>query len=109
VNIDLGEIDLDDYMGISIELENVGKCSATLYGEINGNFWNNGFQQLEPGEAKELIIYFMRKRKGKFIESCFKGMNGLPDGSMWLGDPIVPSSIRQIKIYTIMPKYETIA
>jgi hypothetical protein len=97
-------LDFSRYLGVSIELENIGESRIAVYGCLNGNNWCAGFEELAPGGTGEMFIDMKRHPEKRFVNACFSGMNGLPDGFMWLWDPVDPSDIRQLRLYLVMPE-----
>ncbi len=97
-------LNLDRYLGISLDIVNTGKQKITIYGYLNKNLWCAGFEEIEAGQSGELIIDFKRHQEKSFTSSCFKGMNGLPDGRMWLWDPIDTTKIQSLCLYLLLPE-----
>lgn len=106
VTLHVDRLDFSDYMGMSVWVENFGDAELTLYAMLNGNYWNHGFEIVRPGEIKPLTVLFIRPGQSREMDRYFQGMNGLPDGSMTLWNPIDPGNVRQIKIYLMAPDKE---
>ncbi|WP_029192706.1 hypothetical protein [Paenibacillus harenae] len=104
VTLHFGPLDLQAYQGLTIGVENLGAKPLKLYAMLNNNFWNHGFTAVAPGETGPLTVLFIRPRQSREMDGYFKGMNGLPDGSMVLWNPIDPSEIHSLRLYVMKPR-----
>jgi hypothetical protein len=103
VTMQFDAVNFNDYMGLSVMIKNTSDNEIKLYAMLNGNFWNHGFETIQPGQTSPLTVLFIRPKQTRDMDVAFTGMNGLPDGSMVLWNPIDPSDIHDIQIYMMTP------
>ncbi len=84
---------------LDLHIKNTGTTSLKIKGELNKSSWNNGAVMIPPGENNILRLYF----RGGNLDSInpyakLKGMNGLPNGHMWLWERVDVSNIKEVKL-----------
>lgn len=97
-SISLKETDVNDCLGIAIDVHNYHNEEAVIYGELNNEVWVRNYVALKKDETGTLYIFIRRKRLSDELVKKFPGMHGVPGGkmSLWSGleEPIIAKSVR---------------
>ncbi len=102
-------LDLSDRLGLAVDINNLGHQMVRVFGQLNDNIWVAGYVLAQPGGDCTLYILLKRDRfSPSYLESYFKGMNGIPWNQMklWPEAIIDPSSVNQLKVFLVSPSQE---
>jgi hypothetical protein len=103
VKLPMTAADLSGYLGIAMDIRNLGTSKAGVEAQCNDANGRNVYKSilwLEPGETDTLLITFYRDPAGlpPYIGNYLKGMNGLPGGFLWHWETLDLSKITNIDI-----------
>jgi hypothetical protein len=98
------ETDINDRLGLALEIKNTGRQSVRVYADLNGDTWVRGYVAVEPGKVGTLYVFARRKKLAAQVTEKFPNMHGVPGGkmSLWAGieEPILATSLR---LFMVMP------
>ncbi|HVS54060.1 MAG TPA: hypothetical protein VHD62_17020 [Opitutaceae bacterium] len=101
-------IDINDRLGLALNVRNVGREPALIYADLNGDTWVRGYVSVAPGHTDTLYVFARRKKLSAEAVEKFPGMHGIPGGkmSLWAGieEPIVAQDLR---VFVVAPRAET--
>ena len=95
------ELDINDRMGLALEIKNTGRGPARVFADLNGNIWARGSVVVAPGETETLSVPSPRKKLADADTAKFPGMHGLPGGKMSLWAGIDEPIARTLKVFVI--------
>ncbi|MGC9998576.1 MAG: hypothetical protein ABSE21_00620 [Bryobacteraceae bacterium] len=96
------EIDINDRLGLALDIKNTSRKPVRVYADLNGNIWARGFAVVEPGKTGTLYVFAPRKKLAAADVEKFSGMHGLPGGRMSLWDGIdEPMRASALKVFVI--------
>jgi hypothetical protein len=101
------ETDINDRMGMALDIKNSGRAPVRVFADLNGDTWVRGYVTVLPGKTGTLYVLARRKKLAASDTDIFPGMHGIPGGkmSLWSGvdEPIMA---REIKVFVVVPKQE---
>jgi len=104
----LKETDINDRLGLALDIENIGPETARVYADLNGDNWVRGYVTVPPGKTGTLFVFQRRKKLADSDAELFPGMHGIPGGKMSLWAGIVePVVAKELKVFVVMPEQET--
>ena len=105
VTFSFKDSDINERLGLAIEVRNAGRQAVRLYADLNGDSWVRGFVTVAPGKQETLYVFERRMKLAPEMTAQFPGMHGVPGGkmSLWAGcaDPIVAKSL---KVFMVAPR-----
>jgi len=100
-----GVWNLDKYIFLDCEIENLSDQVQLVELIINGDRWTMGGGYLNPGDKKNVRTLILRQNPTHKQLSQFPNMNGHPGGSVRLWwKSYVPDSIKSISLYLPLSK-----
>jgi hypothetical protein len=97
--------DINDRLGVALDLTNRGANAARVYADLNADTWVRGYVTVPPGRTRTLYVFARRQKLSAADAEKFPGMHGIPGGkmSLWAGieEPIVAASVR---VFAVMPR-----
>ncbi|MCX7047489.1 MAG: hypothetical protein NTX50_18650 [Candidatus Sumerlaeota bacterium] len=98
------EADINDRLGMAIDIANAGRQPVRVYADLNGDTWVRGCIAVEPGKQGTLYVFARRKKLAAGVTELFPGMHGVPGGkmSLWAGieEPIIA---KQLRVFIVKP------
>jgi hypothetical protein len=102
------ETDINDRLGLALDVRNTGRLPATVYADLNNDTWVRGYLSVPPGWTGTLYVFARRKKLAAAETEKFPGMHGVPGGkmSLWAGieEPILA---KDLKVFVVMPRADT--
>ncbi|MET2985599.1 alpha-amylase family protein [Aureibaculum conchae] len=84
---------------IDILIKNISDSPLKIKGQLDNSFWNNGASLIAPKKENSLRLYFKGTRLPEDNPyKQLKGMNGLPNGHLWLWENLNETNIKSIKL-----------
>jgi hypothetical protein len=101
------DTDINDRMGMALDVKNYGREPVRVYADLNGDNWVRGYVTVVPDKTATLYIFARRKNLSEAATNTFPRMHGIPGGkmSLWSGvdEPVVAKTI---KLFVVVPKQE---
>ena len=99
------ETDINDRLGIALDVSNEGSHALRVYADLNQDTWVRGYVTVPPGKTRTLYVFARRLKLAAQDSQNFPSMHGIPGGkmSLWAGieEPIKASSV---KVFVVMPR-----
>ncbi len=107
VTFSFDPVDINDRIGMAIDIRNRGTTPATVYADLNDDTWVRGYVTVPAERTGTLYVFARRKKLSAEATEKFPGMHGIPGGkmSLWAGieEPIVA---RDLKLFVVLPPKE---
>jgi hypothetical protein len=108
-NLTFAPLDINERLGIAIDVTNAGDVPVRAYADLNGDTWVRGYATI-PAGAKRTVYVFARRLKLNAADAAeFPMMHGIPGGkmSLWAGiaEPVTASSVR---IFLVAPRADAV-
>jgi hypothetical protein len=101
------ETDIDDRMGMALDLKNPGPEPVRVFADLDGDLWVQGYVTVPPDQTRTLYIFARRKKLSETETNAFPGMHGIPGGKMSLWSGVdEPVMAKEIRLFLIAPKQE---
>lgn len=102
------ETDINDRLGLALEITNTGGQPVRVYADLNQDTWVRGYVAVAPGQTDTLYVFARRKKLAAAEAEKFPAMHGIPGGkmSLWAGlaEPIVA---KELRVFVVAPAQET--
>ena len=106
--ISFRETDINDRLGLALDVRNTGKTPAVIYADLNSDTWVRGYVSVPPGQTDTLYVFARRMKLSAAAVQEFPGMHGIPGGkmSLWAGieEPILA---KELKLFVVKPRADT--
>lgn len=98
------EIDINDRLGLALDIRNRGRDPLRVYADLNGDTWVRGGVTVAPGNTGTLYVFARRKKLGGDVAEQFPGMHGVPGGkmSLWAGIE-EPIRAKELRVFVVAP------
>ncbi len=93
-----GKWNLNDFVAVAIDVQNLSARPVTLTGELNGMPWTNSFLHIRAGQADTMVIHMLRKTLNDRRNKQFIGMNGVPGGHMYHWVAFDPCAVKTLSL-----------
>jgi hypothetical protein len=101
------ETDIDDRMGLALDLRNSGRTPVRVYADLDGDTWVRGYVTALPGKTSTLYVFARRKKLSESETNAFPYMHGIPGGKMSLWSGVdEPVMAQEIKVFVVAPREE---
>jgi hypothetical protein len=102
--LSLTDTDIDDRLGVALDVRNLGSAPIRIYADLNSNTWERGYVAVAPGETGTLYILARRRTLAPALAREFPQMHGVPGGkmSLWAGID-EPIHARELRVFAVAP------
>jgi len=101
------ETDINDRMGMALDVKNSGTGPVRVFADLNGDNWVRGYVTVPPDQIRTLYIFARRKKLSATETNAFPGMHGIPGGKMSLWSGVdEPVTAKEIRLFLVTPKQE---
>jgi hypothetical protein len=101
------ETDINDRLGMALDIKNTGREPVRIFGDLNGDSWVRGYVTVPPEKTGTLYIFARRKSLSATETNTFPGMHGIPGGKMSLWSGVdEPVTAKEIKLFVVVPKQD---
>lgn len=101
--------DINDRLGIAIDVANRGNEPVRIFADLNGDTWVRGYATIPAGARRTVYVFARRLKLSDADAARFPMMHGIPGGkmSLWAGiaEPVTASSVR---IFVVTPRTDAL-